>query len=62
VNVLGLRPPVCLGAHIDVSSLEFPQKFLKLFQAAGGFAFLAGDAYHARGNTEHVRQTGREAL
>ncbi|CCV13664.1 hypothetical protein MESS4_590027 [Mesorhizobium sp. STM 4661] len=42
--------------------LEFPLKFLKLFQDACRFPTGAGDAYHAGGNTEHIWQTRWEAL
>jgi len=48
--------------HSALLSLEFPLKFLKLFQDACRFPLRAGGAYHAYGNTEHIWLTRWEAL
>jgi len=44
------------------SDVAFPLKFLKHFQDAPRFPMRAAAAYDACGNTEHIRQSGWEAL
>ncbi|WP_210213918.1 hypothetical protein, partial [Mesorhizobium sp. M2D.F.Ca.ET.140.01.1.1] len=55
--------PVFPALSIGISlPLEFPLEFLKLFQVGCRFPTAAGRAYDASGNTEHIRETGWEAL